>query len=249
MSAPIFLVEPALLDAPEAVLDEAESHHIRVRRVRRGSIVILSDGCGRQRHGVVVSLSSGQAVVRFTEIAVAPAALPCCSLTLAQAALKADKIDLVIQKGTELGVSTIQVLTSARSLGSVSEGRLQRWERIARSAAKQCGRPTVPTVTGPVSAAAVFGERTTPLRLLLVEPAACPPGHGLNDLRELPTPAAVMAIIGPEGGFTHDEVSRALDAGCRAITLGARTLRAETAAIVAMTLCQFLWGDLYPRCP
>ncbi|MCK6556556.1 16S rRNA (uracil(1498)-N(3))-methyltransferase [Candidatus Binatia bacterium] len=243
MAVPIFIVEPHQLDGLDAILRGAEFRHLRVRRLQPGSRVVLGDGRGRQRPGVVVAVAATEAVVRFAGAATEGVDSP-CRITLAQAALKAPKLDLLIEKATELGVSAIVVYTCERSLGAVSTSRRERWERIARSAAKQCGRATSPTITGPLPGAAVFADATSPLRLLFLEPAATRPAQPISQLAELSTPAAVTTIIGPEGGFTPEERQTAILAGCTPVTLGTRILRAETAAIAALALCQFLWGDL-----
>lgn len=243
MSAPLFLIDPEALDDDEAVLGSAEAHHLRVRRLRPGSAVVLGDGRGRQRPGIVVAVTATAAVVRFTAAAVTPAESP-CHITLAQAALKSEKLDLVVEKATELGVSAILIYTCARSLGSVSPARRERWERIARSAAKQCGRSVVPAITGPVPFDAVFATEGPTARLLFLEPYAAAGALSPVDLRRLPAPPAVLAIVGPEGGFTAADVRAATTAGCTPVSLGSRILRAETAALAAVTLCQFLWGDL-----
>lgn len=232
-----FLVTPELLSEARAVLTGAELHHLQVRRLRLGDEVILSDGLGHERKGVLVALDRGHATVNFGGEAAVPRE-SILRLVLAQAALKGDKMDVVIDKVTQLGVSEIVVFTCERSLGRASPDRQARWQRIARSATKQCQRSTVPAITGPISLDQLLA-RAEPLRLLFSERESA---GRLADLRE--SPDAVLAVAGPEGGFSAIEQEQAAVRGFRAIGLGPRTLRAETAAVVAVALCQFLWGDL-----
>ena len=241
MSVPRFLVSSEALRTDRAVISGSELHHLRVRRVRIGSPVTLTDGQGQERCGVLTALGREQAVVSLTPFRAAR----CESrlrLVLAQAVLKADKMDWVIEKATELGVAEFIVFVSEHSLGKPSAERQARWNRIARSAAKQSQRSVVPAVRGPFS----FQELLLcpgDMRLLFWE----------GTQRDLPTvPAltpssALVAVIGPEGGFTLEEAARAESSGFHSVTLGPRILRAETAALVAVSLCQYRWGDLGSR--
>lgn len=240
MTTPRFLVSSEILAGQLAVIRGSELHHLRVRRVRIGGSVVLSDGRGHQRRGIVLALERAQAVVRFTPDQPAQRESP-LHLVLAQALLKADKMDLVVEKATELGADEVVVFSSERSLGQASADRQARWERIARSAAKQCQRSMVPVVSRPLS----FGDllsRREGMRLLFSE---CAKAEALTSEPAHAAPPALLAAVGPEGGFAPTEVERAAASGFRLASLGPRILRAETAAVVAVSLCQFLWGDLY----
>jgi 16S rRNA (uracil1498-N3)-methyltransferase len=236
---PQFLVGPELLSGARAVLTGAELHHLRVRRLHAGSEVILSDGLGHQRTGVVVSLDRRQAVVVLQPQELSRRESP-LRLVLAQAVLKADRMDLVVEKATEIGVSEILVFECERSVGRLSPNRHARWLRIARGATKQCQRSTVPVIAG-ISFEQLL-LRSEPLRLLFWE------GESAASLATVSgAPPAALAAVGPEGGFSKAEVEQASARGFRVVGLGSRTLRAETAAVVAAALCQFLWGDLNRR--
>lgn len=241
MSIPRFLVSPRALEPRSTVLTGSELHHLRVRRVRAGSTVVLFDGVGQQRRGIVTSLDRRQAAIRFLDAEVAQAESP-LRLILAQAVLKASKLDLVIEKATELGVSELVVFASERSLRSAALERVERWTRIAASAAKQCQRTTVPQIRGPIGFDALLREESAALRLLFWEDAAAGTLPALAERHR--SCASVLTVVGPEGGFSAPEAARAAAAGFAAVKLGGRILRAETAAIVTLTLCQFLWGDL-----
>lgn len=244
VTTPRFLVNPdALSHTGTTVLTGPELHHLRVRRLRLGSELILCDGRGHQRRGIVAALDHHQAVIRVTadEPHERESRL---HLVLAQALLKTDKLDLVIEKTTELGVSALLLFTCERTLRHVAGDRRARWNRVAGNAAKQCQRSCVPLIEGPISFEALL-RRADPLRLLFWENS---PVRGLPTI-ERQRVESVLAAVGPEGGFSTNEAQHAANAGFQLIGLAPRILRAETAAVVAVTLCQFLWGDLAPAAP
>ena len=160
-------------------------------------------------------------------------------LTLAQAVLKGAHTDMVVEKSTELGVTAIALFTCARTVARPPAERLERWRRIAASAAKQSGRTRVPEIRGPLDLAVVLQSAAAEAAVLLHSEAA--PWR-----RVLPAaaPPAATVIVGPEGGFAEDEVDSARRAGCLLAGLGPRILRGETAGITAVALLQHLWGDL-----
>lgn len=238
-----FLVNADELDREEVLLRGAELRHLRARRLGPGAEIVLSDGGGRERRAIVLGVSRTRAVIRIQPDrggVPRPVESP-LRLTLAQAALKADKLDLVVEKATELGIANLVVFTSSRCVAKPASERLRRWERLARSAAKQCQRTCIPSVRGPVSFTDVLAEARHGLALLFWEDAGSDSRLVSNGQE---TPEAVLAMVGPEGGFSADEVAAARAAGFRIVGLGPRILRAETAAIVAVTMCQSLWGDL-----
>ena len=161
-------------------------------------------------------------------------------LTLAVALLKGEKFDLVVQKGTELGVDKfIPLVTRHADIRLRDEGdaqkRVTRWQRIALEAAKQCGRSVVPEVTTPAQFAAVIVENN---QCLMFSERG---GEALStDIKT----GNLTAIIGSEGGWSDEELDQARAAGVLIVTLGGRILRAETAAIATAVLLQHLYGDL-----
>jgi 16S rRNA (uracil1498-N3)-methyltransferase len=241
VTLPRFVVSREALNGRATVLTGTELHHMRVRRLHAGSALVLFDGAGHHRLGIITAIDRRQAAIRFVDEDLAPSESP-LRLVLAQAELKANKLDLVIEKATELGASELIVFTSARSLQATTPARAARWQRIAASGAKQCQRSTVPGVRGPLPFEAVLREPAAGVRLLFWEEAGADRLHALARTR--PACDSVLAVVGPEGGFTADEAARAEAAGFAISGLGRRVLRAETAAIVALTLCGFLWGDL-----
>jgi len=166
-------------------------------------------------------------------------------LVLAQGVLKGDKLDLVVEKATELGEHEILFFNSERTVGRAASERHARWARIARSAAQQSQRTTVPDVRGPVPLEEVLAYPTRGLRLFFWEGVSSSGQLAAHERRS--DVSDVLVVVGPEGGFTSAEASRAAGAGFEVVGLSRRILRAETAALVAVTLAQFLWGDLASR--
>lgn len=170
-------------------------------------------------------------------------------LHLVQGLPRAQKLEWVLQKATELGVSQIGVLLCQRSLGSAKglrgTRRWSRWRRILEEAARQCGRARVPDLVGPwdLDEFLEFQGGSQALRLVLWEEAR---GKGLSEaLRDLAgPPREVWLVVGPEGGLEPWEVDRMVEAGFIPVGLGPRTLRTETAGAVALAILQFLFGDL-----
>ncbi|HUI24454.1 MAG TPA: 16S rRNA (uracil(1498)-N(3))-methyltransferase [Candidatus Kryptonia bacterium] len=235
---PRFFVPHDAIVGDHAVLTGAERHHLRVRRLRPGAHLELFDDRGREFDAVVERLSEERAELSLTECSGRNRESP-LDLTLAVACVKADKLDLVVEKATELGVTRIVIFTSARALASASARRVERWQRIAVSAAKQCGRSAVPVIEGPEAIAAT-AARTADLRLLCWESAATTTGLP----ERATTPSSVLIAVGPEGGFIKEEVALFQRAGFHVVSLGPRILRAETAAIAAAVFAQQRWGDL-----
>lgn len=241
VTLPRFLVTPETLSGAHLVLTGPQLHHLRARRLRIGSALTLADGTGRQRQGIVKSMDRHQAVIQMTDEQPAQRDSP-LHLTLAQALLKGDKLDWVIEKTTELGVTEIVFFTSERTVVRVASDRHMRWTRVARSAAQQCQRSTLPPVIGPLTFDQLLARPFDGLRLFFWEQEA----RGRLGVvhREHPGVSSVLAVVGPEGGFSTREAERAAAAGFQVLGLAPRILRAETAAVAATTLCEFLWGDL-----
>ena len=238
---PRFLIQGAVTDGQRVQLDPREARHARVRRLRRGDAVALFDGAGRSYLGRVASLSRDVVTVVIAESLPERESESPLALTLALAVLKADRFDWVIEKATELGIGRILPFSCQHSLARPSAARCARWQHIALSASKQSGRTLVPRIENPLGWSTVL-ETPASCRLLFCEEGS---GSSLNDLHSrLPHPDGIVIIIGPEGGFTETEVDQARSASCHLVGLGPRILRAETAALTAVALCQHLWGDL-----
>lgn len=219
-----------------ATIAGAELHHLRVRRLGAGDAVLCFDDSGTEYEGVIRRVADASAEIEVTAAA-RPRRESTLDLVLAQALLKGDRLDLVVEKATELGASAVVLFTCERSLARPSPPRLERLRRIAAAAAKQCGRLRVPDVRGPLA----FDEVAVAPAILLHPDAEAPLAAALGERER------VVVVVGPEGGFTAAEVDQARVAGCRLASLGPRVLRAETAALAATALCQHLRGDLGAR--
>lgn len=245
-------VEPEHMTADRAVLTGSGYHHLRhVLRFKPGDELIVFDGAGKENFGVLELFQGETAVVRIlgdagrsTESALDLCIAPCLA--------KGKKIDLVVEKTIELGADRICVVTSERSVGRLDQAqaldRVERWRRIAKSAAEQCGRTVMPVI----ERIRTFEEFVTnkPADTLGLVFTTFASQHPAGTLRSShPDVARVIAMVGPEGGFSKEEVEFAQQHGFVAVGLGPRILRTETAAIVASALCQHLWGDLGRRTP
>ncbi len=246
MTRPRFVVPASALAGDRCELRGTEFRHLRVRRLRPGSGVDLTDGGGQERTGTILSIGRDHAVIAL-QAPTAPARERGMRLVLAQGLLKADRFDLVVEKATELGVDEILPFTSERSVAHAGPTRLARWNRIALSASKQSQRSTVPRLSAPATLTDVLGRDTEGLRLFLWEdePAGALHSAELSRLR----PASIFLVVGPEGGFTAAEATAAGRHGFHLIRLGQRPLRSETASLAGLAVCQFLWGSFRPAAP
>jgi 16S rRNA (uracil1498-N3)-methyltransferase len=223
-----------------------ELRHARAMRIRSGDRITIFDDRGTRHEAVVRQIGPRAADIELrgrVPDAPGPSAPP---LTLIAGILKGPRMDTLVEKATEMGVCRIIPAVSNFTIARPGHGetdRVRRWRRLAVSAATQCGQAHVPTVDAPLPFRdAVRSATSEALRILMWEeerPVTLPAIHAAQ-----PAPAAIVLAIGPEGGFDREEVAFARDAGFEVSGLGPRTLRAETAAIVALALCQATWGDL-----
>ena len=240
---------PSLDPGDETVtLPREESEHLtRVLRLGAGDTVAVFDGRGHEFLARVAS-----AVGRDVRVQIAsrlePAAESSVALTLAQAVLKGDKMDDVIRDAVMLGVSAIQPIITKRSETTVAAlmrgARLERWRRVALASVKQSRRAVLPEIRMPLTLETALGEPAAVLRVMLVEPAASADVEPMSALQQAVAPADATLFVGPEGGWAVEEWTSAAAHGVRLITLGARTLRADAVPIAAISILQFLWGDI-----
>jgi 16S rRNA (uracil1498-N3)-methyltransferase len=229
---------------------EESAHLVNVLRLRVGDEAFVFDGVGREFRCRVADVGGRAGRVRLViEAEVAPQRPESpLALVLAVALLKGEKFDTVVQKATELGVARVVPVVTARAdvrlrADKERDARVARWQRLALEAAKQSGRAVVPAVAAPVALAELLLDegRAASVRLLFTERG----GRGLRAaLAGETAPPALTALTGPEGGWADEELAQAETAGWRLVTLGGRTLRAETAAVAVCTLLQHLCGDL-----
>jgi 16S rRNA (uracil1498-N3)-methyltransferase len=243
-------------DEKSVTLGAEETRHARdVLRLQNGDEIYVFDGAGREFQCTVKSIAKDSAELSvIAEVEPTRPKSP-LQLTLAIVLLKGEKFDLVIQKATELGVTRIVPLDSERADMRLRDSedahkRVTRWRRIAREAAKQSGRAAVPEVAAPLtfnfllmmSAVSEKADSTNVTRLMFSERGGKSLVEVTNSLVE--QPSEIVALVGPEGGWTDQEIELAREGGWEIVTLGGRTLRAETAAIVVVSLLQHRFGDL-----
>lgn len=238
-----FFVLPEELAGERVPLTGEVLHHLAtVLRMRPGEELELLDGNGLICHCRIVSLARQQGEARV--LGRRRAEEQPFPVQLLQALPKGDKLDLVLQKGTELGIHRFVPVLTGRSIPvrdpSREEKRLLRWRRIVREAARQCRRPIIPEVAAPCSLKTAMAGVGEGLRLVLWEEESRP----LADLLGAARPAGVTILVGPEGGFAAAEIQLAAAAGFVPVRIGPRILRSETAGFAAAAIVQYVYGDL-----
>lgn len=228
-----------------------DAHHIgAVMRGKPGDLLVVCDGSGREAVARLQLLSKHEVLAELVEQRVSLAE-PKVAVTIAQAMPKGDKMETVIQKGTEIGAARFIPFISERTIvqydAKKEKKRLERWMKIAKEAAEQAHRGKIPEIAPvctwqellaearSVNAAFLCYEKES--ELLLRQQLA----RLKNDIG---ASAGLMLIIGPEGGFSDKEVEEALAAGCRTISLGKRILRTETAALVGLSCILYEYGEI-----
>ncbi len=222
------------------VLTGAEFHHaVRVARVGAGEVIELFDGQGRAAAARVESISQSRAELLITDEAV-PSREPSFRIELAISVIQLERFELVLQKATELGAWRITPLLADRS--EIREerirGKRERWRKIIFEAVKQSGRSHIPDLGEPQS----FAEAIRSDSVSIIFDSDAAPD-------ELPPGGEATVFIGPEGGWSAGELELARERGAYFRRLGPRRLRAETAAIAAMTAIGIHFGDLAESSP
>jgi len=255
MSRRRFYASPDNVNGSAITLSQVETHHLtHVLRMTPGDHAFVFDGCGNEYKCIFRSISENNALLEITE-ALSDIVESPLKLTLAQALAKSDKFDFIIQKATELGVSSIVPLITryadVRIEEQQIERRLERWRRISLEALKQCGRRRLVDITTPCTLPQ-FIDQSGPIAadvaraalLLFSESGGVPITKALEGIQNSTT---IVALIGPEGGWSDHELELLTARGAKSVSLGTRVLRTETAAVVALSLIQHLVGDLSAR--
>lgn len=219
--------------------DNNFAHLIRVLRMQEGDAIRVFNGNGLEYAASLEQVQKKSA--SFTVAALlkeeAPTAL---HLHLGQVISKGERMDFTIQKATELGISEITPLISERCdvrlKGDRQDKKLEHWQKIAISACQQSGRNYVPTIHPVQTLEEWLAQRQEQIKLVLHP-------HQQQPLSEYQPPQSVALLVGPEGGFSEPEVELCLAQGFDGLTLGPRILRTETAALAALSVLQFQWGD------
>ncbi|MEA2698257.1 MAG: rRNA (uracil1498-N3)-methyltransferase [Myxococcales bacterium] len=241
-------VAPEKLGGDRVVIDGDGHHHLgRVLRLRRGDKVVVFDGQGTEIDAEVADVGPKTTALVLGERRRGNASAAPTRITLLQGLARGEKMDWIIQKTCELGVARVVPVLTGRTVAAPAQAaaRRQRWERIAREAARQSGRADVPTIEAPTPLTAALDTIDAgDLRLAFWEAAGA--GAAGRPLRAaLPAaPRPTTLLVGPEGGFSAEEMGQAETAGFVTVGLGPRILRTETAAVVAVALLQFAAGGL-----
>lgn len=235
--------EGPLASGAELRLPSAGAYHVaRVLRMRVGAPLSVFDGAGNEFQAEIAQIADDDVTVRLGDQTPGAAESP-LRITLVQGVSRSERMDWTLQKATELGVAAIAPVLSARSVVRLDDKQAQKkqahWRGIVVGACEQCGRAKLPHVSAPIALRDYLSSvRKEGLRLVL-SPSAPGSLAGLSSL-----PSKVELLIGPEGGLDDDELMAAQKAGFMPVRLGPRVLRTETAAVVALSVLQALWGDL-----
>ena len=237
-------VDLPLSDAAEVPLPDAAAAHLtRVLRLREGDACVLFNGDGRDWPATITALGKREVRVRLGEATGVDRESP-LSIVLVQGVARGEKMDLVLQKPTELGVAGIVPVLSQRSEVKLddarAEKRLAHWRSVVASACEQSGRARVPSVAAPVSLQAALGALQPGGTRLLLDPDGPVTFSGL----EPDTSHAVHLAVGPEGGWSPLDREQLMAAGFAGLRLGPRILRTETAGLAAIAALQARFGDL-----
>ena len=231
------------IDVPVGLPVREAEHLTRVLRVVTGDVISVFDGRGLEYLARVENVGPRGVVVCPYEHVV-PVKEPEVSLTIAAALLKGRNFDAIVRDVTMVGAAAVQPITTSRT---EARGRYtDRWNRIAVASAKQCRRAVVPEIRAPQSLESLFQHDRSELRLLLTEPGTSAElGRGtMRTLAARQPPSSATLVIGPEGGWSGEEVDAAKVSGFVPITFGRLTLRADAVVVSTVSVLQYIWGDL-----
>ena len=238
-----FYAHPRQFDQDTVTLDPGETFHlVRVLRLPVGARVEVCDGQGGNFAAQVTALEPAGATLSILGTLDAWGESP-LTLVLGVGLAKGEAADEVVRQTSEMGVSRIFPFFSERSERLTPERaarRVERWRRLARESIKSCQRSLLPVIEPPRDFAAAL-DGPEEVKLFFWEEER---GGGLHSVLLLPRPRDVRVLIGPEGGFSAGEAALAQEAGFQAVSLGPRRLKVPTAALAAITLIQYAWGDL-----
>jgi len=241
---PKFFLSPEEIQGDVLTLTGEQFNHAKVLRLKAGDAVTVCDGCGTDYPCTVAELSDGQLLLHVLS-SCPSSAEPCVDVTIYMALPKADKLEHVIQKATELGAAAIVTFPSARCVSRPDDKslrkKLERWQKIAASAAEQSGRGRIPQVSVlPSYTEALQQAAAADLAVLFYENEEQRTFRAA--IAEKPIRTAAL-LTGPEGGLEASEVAAARDAGLQVCTLGSRILRCETAPLCALSALMFAAGE------
>lgn len=240
MRIPNIYTDTTLQENQTLELDASAAQHlVKVLRMKEGDAVRLFDGSGAFYPATLIQTAKKSVLVKTALKELANTA-SCLHTHIGQVMSRGDRMDYAIQKSTEMGVNEITPLSSERCEVRLNkereEKRIQHWQQVAISAAEQCGRATIPVIH-PVMSVNDWIHSREGLSLVLHH-------RDTQQLADISKPDAVNILIGPEGGLSEDEIQQAQNHEFVATTLGPRVMRTETAPVTALSIVQWLWGDL-----
>lgn len=241
MRIPRIYYQGKLNSGENVVLPENASHYVvNVLRLKLSSELILFNGDGKEYWGEIVNISKKNVAIKIIKAQTGNNESP-LHIHLLQGISKGDRMDFSLQKAVELGVNRITPILTEFCQVKLDETRLIKknahWQSIVISACQQSGRCVLPQLDFPQKFSNSILENKSDLKLI------CHPDSQPKNLRELQAPKFVAVLIGPEGGFSLQEVKQAEQSGFLSCALGPRILRTETAGLAAISLLQTLWGD------
>jgi 16S rRNA (uracil1498-N3)-methyltransferase len=245
-----FFFDPSSRKGDRVYLSEEESRHIlKVLRLKSGDSIELLDGLGAVYHAVITNVGR-QVEVHIEGVAVKEAGEG-PSVWVWQGILKGDKMDTVVQKCTELGVTGMIPFQSSRCQGKLdpvqARKKHERWRRIGLAACKQCLRLQMINIDAPAAYSESLSKKPADnaiLRLLFWEEEKTTHLQDIPNIQNISEASSLALMLGPEGGLTLEEVEQARQLGWRTVSLGDRILRAETATLSAVSIVQYLAGNL-----
>jgi 16S rRNA (uracil1498-N3)-methyltransferase len=241
-----FYAPPDSVFDGKIILRGREAHHAKdVMRLKSGDDIVVFDGAGKEYSGVIDKILKEEVVIKIDKIIdIKPGER---RLTLVQAIPKLNKMDMIIEKATELAVERIIPVVTARTIvqstASKAGQKAQRWRNIAVTASKQCGRATIPGINEVIR----FEDSLSFIKNheLAVIPCLCDGAESIKSVLNDSAVKSAIAFIGPEGDFTQDEVMSARKKGAIPVSMGREVLRSDTAAISVLSVLNYelRWGD------
>lgn len=223
-----------------SLCDEVVQHVSRSLRMRQGDKIILFNGDGFEYQAQLTNVEKRKVSAHISE-QTDPKTESSLQIRIGQTLSRGERMDYAIQKSTETGVCQITPLFSERCEVKLppdrQEKRVKHWQQIAISACEQSGRVTPPDIQLPETLEQWIKAQDAELKLVLHH-------HSEQPLQMIDPPSSVALLIGPEGGLTAEEVELAVENGFKPLALGPRVMRTETAPVAALTLLNYLWGDL-----
>jgi 16S rRNA (uracil1498-N3)-methyltransferase len=241
----LYISDILIIDSNISITGDKVQYLMSVLRCKKGDELVIFDRNGNCYRTTILKTGRKEVVTEVTDKFSCDTESP-LDIILIQCLLKGDRMDLVIQKTTELGVKEIIPAVSERS--QLRETRkLTRWKKVAEEASRQSGRSVIPLIYEPVYFKTILRTYSSQEKLygfIFYEGYGMKLSKAIHKIKCQDTSFPVYILIGPEGGFTMEEINIAKEAGLIVVSFGERIMRAETAAISAVTLVQFLLGDI-----